>query len=101
MLMIKKKFLVCCGTGIATSVQVASKLKEVMKERGIQALTKECKASEIAAQVESSRPDVIVATAEVRVKEGGPKVFRGVPFLTGVGDEQLADEIAAYLNGGG
>ena len=99
--MIKKKFLVCCGTGIATSVQVAAKLKEVMKERGIQALTAECKASEIAAKVETSPPDVIVATAEVRVKPGDPRVFRGVPFLTGVGEDQLADEIADFLKSGG
>ncbi|WP_336249847.1 PTS sugar transporter subunit IIB [Stomatohabitans albus] len=99
--MIKKKFLVCCGTGIATSVQVAAKLKEVMKERGIQALTAECKASEIASKVETSPPDVIVATAEVRVKPGGPRVFRGVPFLTGVGEEELADDIANYLKSGG
>ncbi len=68
---------------------------------GIQALTAECKASEIASKVETSPPDVIVATAEVRVKPGGPRVFRGVPFLTGVGEEELADDIANYLKSGG
>ncbi|WP_336251060.1 hypothetical protein [Stomatohabitans albus] len=64
-------------------------------------MTAECKASEIASKVETSPPDVIVATAEVRVKPGGPRVFRGVPFLTGVGEEELADDIANYLKSGG
>ena len=30
--MLKKKILVCCGTGIATSVQVANKLQRMLKE---------------------------------------------------------------------
>ena len=35
--MIEKKILVCCGTGIATSVQVANKLQRLLRERGINA----------------------------------------------------------------
>ena len=33
--MIEKKILVCCGTGTATSVQVANKLQRLLRERGI------------------------------------------------------------------
>ncbi len=33
--MIRRKVLVCCGTGIATSVQVSHKLKALLRERGI------------------------------------------------------------------
>lgn len=35
--MIEKKILVCCGTGTATSVQVANKLQRLLRERGINA----------------------------------------------------------------
>ena len=38
--MVDKKVLVCCGTGIATSVQVANKLEKMLKERGINASMK-------------------------------------------------------------
>ena len=45
--MLKKKILVCCGTGIATSVQVANKLQRMLKERDIEATMKECKTGEL------------------------------------------------------
>ena len=32
--MVNKKVLVCCGTGIATSVQVANKLQRMLRDRG-------------------------------------------------------------------
>ncbi|MSS45056.1 PTS sugar transporter subunit IIB [Cutibacterium sp. WCA-380-WT-3A] len=95
--MINKKVLVCCGTGIATSVQVANKLNKMLRERGINASTKECKAMEVPAIAASFHPDAIVSTTMVRSPADGIKVFKGVAFLTGVGADKLADEIANYL----
>ncbi|WP_027586573.1 PTS sugar transporter subunit IIB [Acidipropionibacterium thoenii] len=97
--MISKKVLVCCGTGIATSVQVANKLQRLLKDRGINATMKECKAVEVPAQASSFKPDVIVSTTVVKAPSADIKVYRGVAFLTGVGADKLADEIAADLKG--
>ena len=41
--MIEKKILVCCGTGTATSVQVANKLQRLLRERGINARMEHCR----------------------------------------------------------
>ena len=95
--MLKKKILVCCGTGIATSVQVANKLQRMLKERDIEATMKECKTSELLEHAESFGPDAIVSTTVVKAPSENVKVYRGVAFLTGVGDDDLADEIAADL----
>lgn len=96
--MIKRKVLVCCGTGIATSVQVARKLHVMLAERGIDAETRECKAIELAATIQSWRPDAVVATSAVAAP-AGVTIHKGVPFLTGVGAAAAADEIAAALKG--
>lgn len=95
--MLKKKILVCCGTGIATSVQVANKLQRMLKERDIEATMKECKTSELLEHAESFEPDAIVSTTVVKAPSENVKVYRGVAFLTGVGDDDLTDEIAADL----
>ncbi|MCI1748826.1 MAG: PTS sugar transporter subunit IIB [Acidipropionibacterium sp.] len=97
--MISKKILVCCGTGIATSVQVANKLQRLLKDRGIDATMKECKAVEVPAQSADFEPDAIVSTTVVKSPSADIKVYRGVAFLTGVGADKLADEIADDLKG--
>lgn len=97
--MVSKKVLVCCGTGIATSVQVANKLQRLLKDRGINATMKECKAVEVPAQTAAFKPDAIVSTTVVKSPAEGIKVYRGVAFLTGVGADKLADKIAADLKG--
>nr|WP_236886192.1 hypothetical protein [Cutibacterium acnes] len=42
-------------------------------------------------------PDVIVSTTAVKQPTENVKMFRGVAFLTGVDEGQLADEIANAL----
>ena len=95
--MTRRKVLVCFGTGIATSVQVSHKLKALLKDRGIDAMLAECKAIELASKAQSMRPHAIVSTTMVTLPPGGPRIFQGVPFLTGMGAAALADEIAAHL----
>ena len=48
-MVINKKVLVCCGTGIATSVQVANKLQRMLRDRGVAATMKECKTANVPA----------------------------------------------------
>lgn len=91
------RVLVCCGTGIATSVQVANKLKKLMKDRGIKIETAECKAIELPSRAQSFRPHAIVATTQINPKLVPVKVFSGIPFLTGVGIDAAADEVFAAL----
>lgn len=95
--MISKKILVCCGTGIATSVQVANKLQRMLKDRGVEATMKECRAIDVPDQTLAFQPDAIVSTTVVKSPLKDVKVYRGVAFLTGVDADKLADTIADDL----
>ncbi len=90
------RILVSCGTGIATSTLAADKLKRFMKARGIDVTTQSCKAAEIVSKIASYRPHAVVSTTQISAKVP-VKVFNGLPLLSGVGADKLADDIAAHL----
>lgn len=95
--MIEKKVLVCCGTGLATSVHVANKLQRMLRERGVNAQTRQCRVAEVPDVVSDFDPDAIVSTTAVKQPNDSIRMFRGVAFLTGVNEAEVADEIAAAL----
>jgi PTS system galactitol-specific IIB component len=92
--MAKKWVLGACGTGIATSTVVASKIKDLLKERGIEADVVQCKAAEAPRLAEGY--DLIVATTQVGY-DGPVPVVRTVSFLTGINMGPDVDKIVAYL----
>lgn len=89
----KKRILVACGTGMATSTAAAESLREGLEDQGITVEISQCKISELNSQVDSFQPHVIVTTAKISDDYGIP-VFSGQPFLTGVGEEEVIDDIA-------
>jgi PTS system galactitol-specific IIB component len=90
-----KTVIVSCGTAIATSTVVAKAIEEACKAEGIAVHTKQCKAAEIARYVEEGA-DLIVTTSQIRYDPGIP-VIQGLAFLTGVGKDQVLEEILGYL----
>jgi PTS system galactitol-specific IIB component len=92
------RVLTVCGTGIATSTVAAEKCKEMLKERGLDIEVIECKATEVESKIPVFQPDVIVHTTILGASVAQDvKKFRGLAFLTGIGMDKLADEIADYL----
>lgn len=91
-----KKVLVACGTSIATATVVATKVREIGQEIGINVNTSQCKAAEIRAKVSQWQPDLIVATTPVPKDLGVPS-FNGVPFLSGIGADKLKQDIVNAL----
>jgi PTS system galactitol-specific IIB component len=92
----EKRVLIACGTAIATATVVAEKVKEIGKEAGIPVKVTQCKAAEIRGRIATFNPHVIVATTPVP-KDLGIPVFNGVPFLSGVGMEELEAQIIEAL----
>lgn len=89
-----KRILVSCGTAIATSTVVAKAIEEAMQERGIKVVTRQCKASEIRGLAADA--DLIVTTTPVPADLGVP-VIQTLAFLTGIGKEEVIDQIADAL----
>ncbi|CUH94836.1 hypothetical protein P22_0902 [Propionispora sp. 2/2-37] len=90
--MIKKKALVACGCGVASSTIVAKKIEDYCAERDIKVEWRICKAAEIPSLADMMKPDVIVSITAVPDLGNGIPVFDGKPFLTGIGvDKRLAE----------
>ena len=91
-----KKILLACGTGVATSTVVNSRLDDAMKKRGLAGTytAVQCKIAEVAAKSENF--DIIISTT--RPPPGLTKPFiNGLPLLTGVGAEKVWDQVAELI----
>ncbi|HCX65170.1 MAG TPA: PTS galactitol transporter subunit IIB [Eubacteriaceae bacterium] len=95
--MAKKKILVACGTAIATSTVVAKKIEKICKEKNIDCMTAQCKASEAVSKAKTMKPDVIVSTTQIPDGTGVP-VINGRSFLTGVNLDATIDELLEVIS---
>ena len=91
-----KKMIIMCGSGVATSTVVTNKVKNWLKEKGLDSevsITQSTMASEIN---NIDNYDIALSTTSVpdSVKD---KVIHGLPLLTGIGDEKVYEEIEKQL----
>lgn len=90
-----KKVLIICGTGVATSTVVATKVREHLVAAGIRANVIQGKVMDLVrGEVEA---DLIVATTDVPSSVTVP-VVRALPLLTGIGQEEVFAEIVQELS---
>ena len=89
---IQVRVLVACGTSIATATVAENKVNEIgeVTERFVS--VSQCKAMEIRGKIETFNPHLIVAMTPTPSDLGVP-VFNGIPFLSGVGMDQLKQDI--------
>ena len=88
------KIVVACGTAIATSTHVSLKLKELLEERGIDAIMSQCRVSEVPSVISGAQ--AVVATSQVPFDIDVP-VVDGIPFLTGIGIKEVVDQLEEIL----
>jgi len=90
-----KTVLVICGTGVATSTVVATKIRDHCAQHGIPVEIRQGKVMDLV----SGTPDVdlIVATTQVPAGIATP-VVAGLPFLTGIGLDSALQEIVDRLS---
>ena len=91
----KKTVMFCCGTAIATSTVVALTVQDMLKERGIEIETRQCKAAEVAYKINGI--DLVVSTTPISADIGEIPVVVTISFLTGIGKDSAIEEIAGYL----
>lgn len=97
----KRKLIVACGSGVATSQTIASKIASKFDNDGIDYPVEAVDYKSIMNELPSAGIYVYIAQpdAEVLAKadELGVKVFPGIPFLTGMGDAAIYEEITALV----
>ena len=85
-----KKILFVCATGGITSTVAENHIIEACKTAGVEVKTIRCSAPDIASFIEDV--DFVVATAAIGNNYPKP-VVDGLPFLTGIGKEELIQKI--------
>lgn len=90
----KKRVLVACGTGIATSTIVNDAVETMIKENNINAEVLQIKVSDIPSYVDSAH--LLVTTTIVKTEYPFP-VINARSFLTGIGLDETKQEILDEL----
>lgn len=89
-----KRVLIICGTGVATSTVVAMKVREHLKDVGIEAQVDQGKVMDLING--DVRADLIVATTQIPDTVTVP-VVAALPLLTGFGEEAVFTAIEEHL----
>ncbi|MDQ0300650.1 PTS system galactitol-specific IIB component [Salibacterium salarium] len=90
----KKRVLVACGTGIATSTVVNEAVESMCEDNNVEAEVIQCKISDIPAYEDSAH---LLITTTVTKKDYPFPVINARSFLTGIGTEETKAEILEAL----
>ncbi|GGB58622.1 PTS galactitol transporter subunit IIB [Lentibacillus populi] len=89
-----KKVIVACGSGVATSQTVASKVKRVLEEKKVRADVQAVDIKSLENYIKSS--DVYISITK-NTKEYDIPTLNGIAFLTGMGIEQETQKLLDLL----
>lgn len=79
-----KKIIVACGSGVATSQTVASKVNRLLKENRVDAQVEAVDLKSVDRYMDSSAAYIAITKID---KEYPIPVINGIAFLTGVGQD--------------
>lgn len=89
-----KRIVVACGSGVATSQTVASKLKKELNKKNINADIEAVDMKSLETHLKNADAYVSIVKPE---KDYGVPVYNGVSFLTGMGMDQELDKIIEFI----
>ncbi|MEW9121974.1 MAG: PTS sugar transporter subunit IIB [Thermotaleaceae bacterium] len=90
-----KRIIVACGSGVATSQTVASKVQDLCEQKGIRVEVDAVDIKSIDTYVKHC--DLYISITPYVKNDFGVPVISGIPFLTGVGIEQTMEEVIKVL----
>ena len=97
----KRKLIVACGSGVATSQTIASKIAGKFEDDGVDFSVEAVDYKSIQNELPSAGIYVYIAHPDedvlAKAEELGGKVFPGIPFLTGMGDAEIYNEILSLV----
>ncbi len=90
-----KKIIVACGSGVATSQTVASKVEKLCKERGYQVSVEPVDIKSLDSHIKHC--DLYVSITPNTPQNYDVPTVSGIPFLTGMGLEEAMKEVEEVL----
>ncbi|KIF54337.1 PTS galactitol transporter subunit IIB [Vibrio owensii] len=91
-----KKVIVACGGAVATSTMAAEEIKDLCEENNIEIEIVQCRVNEIDTYI-TDEVTLICTTAKVDRTFGELPLFHGMPFISGVGADELKEKMLAVL----
>ncbi len=88
--MYKVKILVVCGSGVATSMHAAFKLRGYLEKEKLTVHIDGAGNNELASRAPAY--DIILSNTMVTIKTDKP-VFSAIPLLTGIGEKELVEKL--------
>ena len=88
-----KKIFVACGSGVATSQTVASKIGNMIEDEGLDASVEAVDIKSLESIIDQCDIYVSIVSSE---NYGKPTVS-GIPFLTGVGMDETWEQLKSYI----
>lgn len=89
-----KRVIVACGSGVATSQTVASKVQRILDEKGVRAKVEAVDIKSLDTYIKSS--DVYISITKAG-KEYDIPTLNGIAFLTGMGMEEETNKLLEAL----
>jgi galactitol PTS system EIIB component len=93
-----KTVIIACGAGVATSTIITSNVEKLLKEHKIEYRIIQCSLREVKSFEDQG--DLIVSSMPLQGNYKIPTVL-GLPFITGMGMDEVKNRILSYLNGEG
>ncbi len=90
-----KTVIVACGAGVATSTIISSNIEKLLTENKIEYRIIQCSIREVKGYQDQG--DIIVSSMPLQGDYKIPTIL-GLPFITGIGIDELKSEILSYLN---
>ena len=100
----KRRLIVACGSGVATSQTIASKVKSMLEEDGLSYPIEAVDYKSIKTELKDASIYLYIAKPDDDILEQaealGVNVFAGVPFLTGMGVDEIYEQIKDLVSSG-
>lgn len=91
----RKKVIVACGSGVATSQTVASKIESMCENASIPVSVEPVDIKSLENII--GQCDVYVSIVPMGTKDWGKPTISGIPFLTGIGIDAEFDKLKEFL----
>lgn len=96
-----KRLVVACGSGVATSTTIAEKIKSKLESDSLSCVVEAVDYKSILSELPTTNIYVYIAQPDQEVLDEAQRlnvaVFPGVPFLTGMGVEEIYQSIVTEI----
>ena len=90
-----KRIFVACGSGVATSQTVASKISSMCEDNGLEVIVEAVDIKSLESIIDQC--DIYVSIVSSVANNWNVPTINGIPFLTGIGMEEEFEKLQEYV----